>query len=100
MYYLFQTLADIEEALGATPEGQAALADARQQLAAQQQQQGGSGGGGSLSPGGEVLEEVQAALADDFNTPQAIAAFSAPLKAANDLLHTKKASRPQRGRLC
>ena len=78
-YYLYQTLADIADALGSSPEGQAALAAAQAQLA-------------GSSPGGELLAEVQAALADDFNTPLAVAAFSAPLKAANDLLQTKKAS--------
>jgi cysteinyl-tRNA synthetase len=79
VYYLYQTLADIADTLGSSPEGQAALAAAQAQLA-------------GSSPGGELLAEVQAALADDFNTPLVVAAFSAPLKAANDLLQTKKAS--------
>ncbi|PSC76096.1 cysteine-tRNA cytoplasmic isoform X1 [Micractinium conductrix] len=77
VYYLYQTLADIGEAVAATPEGQAALAEAAQRLAGD-------------SPGGEVLAEVRGALADDLNTPLAMAAFSAPLRAANDLLQTKK----------
>ena len=79
VYYLYQTLADIADTLGSSPEGEAALAAAQAQLA-------------GSSPGGELLAEVQAALADDFNTPLVVAAFSAPLKAAHDLLQTKKAS--------
>ena len=81
VYYLYQTLADIADTLGSSPEGQAALAAAQAQA-----QLAGS------SPGGGLLAEVQAALADDFNTPLVVAAFSSPLKAANDLLQTKKAS--------
>ena len=34
-------------------------------------------------------------LADDLNTPAAVAALSAPLKALNDLLHTKKGRKAQ-----
>ena len=34
--------------------------------------------------------QVRGALYDDLNTPQAVSALSAPLKALNDLLHTKK----------
>ncbi len=115
VYYLFQTLADMAEALAASPEGQQALAEAQQQLrggsngsepaaaaaaggeAAPVGKAGGKGGKGGKqagpSPGAQLLAEVEAALADDFNTPLAIAAFSAPLKAANDLLHTKKVRR-------
>ena len=39
--------------------------------------------------------QVRAALADDLNTPAAVAALSAPLKALNDLLHTKKGRKAQ-----
>ncbi|KAL4431628.1 hypothetical protein ABPG77_001470 [Micractinium sp. CCAP 211/92] len=120
VYYLFQTLADMAEALAASPEGQQALAEAQQQLrggsngsepaaaaaaggeAAPVGKAGGKGGKGGKpagpSPGAQLLAEVEAALADDFNTPLAIAAFSAPLKAANDLLHTKKGKK-EAGRL-
>ena len=44
-------------------------------------------------PGASVAAEVLEALTDDLNTPLAVAAMSAPLKAMNDLLHTKKAGR-------
>lgn len=134
VYYLYQTLADIGEAVAATPEGQAALAEAAQRLAGDRCEQGRSAGQGrerqggrqggrsaagrgncapvlapflSLStlatrrrhhsPGGEVLAEVRGALADDLNTPLAMAAFSAPLRAANDLLQTKKVGRSKAG---
>jgi hypothetical protein len=101
LYYLYQTLADTAEALGATPEGQAALQQAQQ--AQQQQADGGSssssassgkggGKGSSEPPPGQqlLLGEVLAALSDDLNTPLAVAALSGPLKLMNDLLHTKK----------
>ena len=38
----------------------------------------------------EARDAVESALLDDLNTPQAIAALSAPLKAMNELLFTKK----------
>lgn len=34
--------------------------------------------------------QVRSALCDDLNMPQVVSALSAPLKALNDLLHTKK----------
>jgi len=40
-------------------------------------------------PGGEALANALASLADDVGTPGAVAALSAPLKQANDLLKTK-----------
>ncbi|EFN53199.1 hypothetical protein CHLNCDRAFT_137034 [Chlorella variabilis] len=88
VFYLYQTLADMGAVLDGGEEGQAALAAARQQLAAPAAAASGSG----------LLAEVQAALTDDVNTPLAIAAFSAPLKSANDLVHTKKGKK-QAGRL-
>ncbi len=41
-------------------------------------------------PGAQVLNECRAALADDLNTPAAIAAMSATLRELNDLLYTRK----------
>ena len=38
----------------------------------------------------EVLQRVHHGMCDDLNTPQALSALSAPLKAMNDLLGTKK----------
>ena len=38
----------------------------------------------------DAMHTVEQALLDDLNTPQAIAALSAPLKAMNELLFTKK----------
>ncbi len=37
-----------------------------------------------------ATSQVRGALCDDLNTPQAMSALSAPLKALNDLIHTKK----------
>ena len=48
VYYLYQALADTEEALASTPEGQAALAASAD-----------AGGDALPSPGAEVLEEVR-----------------------------------------
>jgi cysteinyl-tRNA synthetase len=44
------------------------------------------------------MAAVATALLDDLNTPSAVAALSAPLKAINDLLFTK-AGKKQQGRL-
>ena len=38
----------------------------------------------------DAMHTVEQALLDDLNTPQAIAALSAPLKTMNELLFTKK----------
>ncbi|KAL4458944.1 hypothetical protein ABPG75_013809 [Micractinium tetrahymenae] len=89
----------------AAPPAAAAAAAAEEAAAAGGKGGGkGSGKGGKAakpvgpSPGAQLLGEVEAALADDFNTPLAIATFSAPLKTANDLLHTKKGKK-EAGRL-
>lgn len=44
------------------------------------------------------MQATAAALLDDFNTPLTISNLSAPLKAMNDLMHTK-AGKKQAGRL-
>jgi cysteinyl-tRNA synthetase len=69
IYYLYQALADVQEALGGAEVDQ---------------------GAAGRDPGAAILSEVLAALADDLNTPLAVAALSGPLKSINDLLHTKK----------
>jgi cysteinyl-tRNA synthetase len=38
----------------------------------------------------EMVAEARVALVDDLNTPSVVASLSAPLKAINDLIHTKK----------
>jgi len=73
VYYLYQAMSDVEHVLLAAGNAESASAVVK-----------------AGSVGEEVLQEVQAALADDLNTPLAIAAFSTPLKTLNDLLHTKK----------
>lgn len=70
IYYLYQAVADIREALGGVESIES--------------------GAGEQEPGSGVVSEAFAALADDLNTPVAVATLSAPLKAVNDLLHTKK----------
>jgi len=47
---------------------------------------------------GAVLQQVHQGMCDDLNTPLALAALSAPLKAMNDLLTTKKGKKAK-GRL-
>lgn len=44
------------------------------------------------------MQKVHQGMCDDLNTPQAISALSAPLKAMNDLLSTKKGKKAK-GRL-
>ena len=47
-------------------------------------------------PGGEALAGALGSLADDVGTPGAVAALSAPLKQANDLLKTKAGKKAPR----
>lgn len=88
LFYMYQTLADVEAALAgaAGGAGEAARDGVADALRA------GTG------LGGEAASAAAAALADDLNTPAAVAALSAPLKVANDLVHTKK-GRAAPGRL-
>jgi cysteinyl-tRNA synthetase len=80
VYYLYQTVADIQEALGGVEK---IYEDA-----------------GMKEPGVAVLNEAFDALADDLNTPLTVAALSGPLKAVNDLLTTKKGKKqPDRAHL-
>jgi len=69
VYYIYQALVDAAEALEGQPAPPASAAD---------------------GPGEDLIREVHAALADDLNTPSAVAALSGPVKAMNDLMHTKK----------
>ena len=80
LYYVYQTLLDTASALEGSPEGQQAIEAVQQQL--------------HHTPGhmGEVMQHMHEGMCDDLNTPQALAALSAPLKAMNDLLTTKKVS--------
>ena len=57
-----------------------------------------AGRGGSLAAATEAQTQVDDALADDLNTPLVLGSLSAPLKAMNDLLGTKK-GRKAAGRL-
>ena len=91
-YYIYQTLADIDAAVASAPAGDASAAAAAPPAPPAKP-------GKKAPPPGPAEEAaavaaalpsaVTAALADDLNTPQALAALSAPLKAANDLLTTK-----------
>ena len=79
LYYVYQALDDAASVLSAAgEEGRMAMAEARQQFAQT---------AGSSSP---IFSAAEASLRDDLNTPQALAHLSEPLKALNDLIHTKK----------
>ncbi|KAL0039765.1 hypothetical protein WJX77_007362 [Trebouxia sp. C0004] len=87
LYYIYQTLLDTSQALkAAASEGERA-----QQEAADNFQE-------SKGEVGAVLQQVHQGMCDDLNTPLALAALSAPLKAMNDLLSTKKGKKAK-GRL-
>ena len=73
VYYVYQTLADAEAIIKDSP-------------AADSDLDRGCSNQGSDS----IVAAVEAALCDDLNTPQAVALLSEPLKALNDLMHTKK----------
>ena len=70
IYYLYQAILDIQTALGGAENIHAGVEE--------------------QEPDKSVVREAFAALADDLNTPVAVATLSAPLKAVNDLVHTKK----------
>ncbi len=74
LYYVYQTLQDAENVLKAAgSSGEEAASSAEQQ-----------------SRSSDLVGAVEASLSDDLNTPRAIALLSEPLKALNDMLHTKK----------
>ena len=84
LWYIYQTLSDADAALaaaGGAPGPEGAVATAKKGVAGPAEE---AAAAAAALPG-----SVTAALADDLNTPQALAALSAPLKAANDLLSTK-----------
>lgn len=87
-YYVYQTLADIDEAVAATPAGGDAPAAAPAAKPGKKAPPPGPAEE-AASAAAALPAAVASALADDLNTPQALAALSAPLKAANDLLTTK-----------
>lgn len=88
LYYLYQTLGDASEAMTA-----AAAADDEEQKTTNDTKVAPKLAG-LAAEGVQLAEEtrsaVAAALADDLNTPLAVASLSAPLKFVNDLLTTKK----------
>lgn len=87
LYYVYQTMLDTSRALTAAgSDGQHATQEAARHL---------QNGEGEVSG---VMRRVQLGMCDDLNTPQALSALSAPLKAMNDLLSTKK-GRKAAGRL-
>lgn len=109
LFYVYSTLADVEEELEALrgkaeAEASTATSDAAppkkdkapvvsisEELAeADTDVDLGKG------PGGEALANALSSLADDVGTPGAIAALSAPLKQANDLLKTKAGKKAPR----
>jgi cysteinyl-tRNA synthetase len=86
MFYIYQTLADADAAVAADPSaGAAPPSDAKPKKAPPP-------GPAELAMAlaTDLPSAVATALDDDLNTPQALAALSAPLKAANDLLSTKQ----------
>lgn len=87
-YYTYQTLADADAAVAAASEADRAAAPPAPPAA-------GAKGEPSIAAEAAAAAaalpgHVMAGLRDDLNTPQAVAALSAPLKLLNDLLTTKK----------
>ena len=76
LYYVYGTLADARAAISAAGDAAAAAA-------AEADVSTGAGVGGA------ALSAALAGLADDVNTPAALAALAAPLAAVNELLTTK-----------
>lgn len=72
LYYLYQTILDMTGVI----EGAGSIEEEK--------------GKGRCAGAEAMVSEAQAALVDDLNTPSVVASLSAPLKAINDLIHTKK----------
>lgn len=94
LYYVLQTLADVDAALQNSGEAGAAAVAAASIAAAPSSSASDSAAADAADVvpagvGGELLGSVVAALLDDLNSPAAVSAMSAPLKAINDLLSTK-----------
>jgi cysteinyl-tRNA synthetase len=93
LYYVLQTLHDVDTALqGSGEAGAAAVAAASIAAAPSSAESSSSSAAAGDVPagvGGELLSSVVSALLDDLNSPAAVSAMSAPLKAINDLLTTK-----------
>lgn len=97
VYYIFQTLADADAAVAADPD---ALADTPSAPAPAKGKKPAPPGPAeeAMAAAATLCDTVVAALEDDLNTPQALAALSAPLKSVNDLLTTKQGRKaPGRG---
>ncbi|WIA09089.1 hypothetical protein OEZ85_008502 [Tetradesmus obliquus] len=94
LFYVLQTLADVDAALQGSGEAGAAAVAAASIAAAPSSSASDSAAADAADVvpagvGGELLGSVVAALLDDLNSPAAVSAMSAPLKAINDLLSTK-----------
>lgn len=89
IYYIYQTLADADAVVAADPD---ALTGAVAPPAPAKGKKPAPPGPAeeALAAAATLHDAVVAALDDDLNTPQALAALSAPLKCANDLLTTKQ----------
>ena len=86
LYYLYQTLVESKDAL---VDAQAKDAETAGETKAKPKPPTGIAAEG-IELAAETTAAVDSALADDLNTPLAIASLSAPLKTLNDLVSTKK----------
>ena len=86
LYYLYQTLVESKDAL---VDAQAKDAETAGETKPKPKPPTGIAAEG-IELAAETTAAVDSALADDLNTPLAIASLSAPLKTLNDLVSTKK----------
>ena len=86
LYYLYQTLVESKDAL---VDAQAKDAETAGETKPKPKPPTGIAAEG-IELAAETTAAVNSALADDLNTPLAIASLSAPLKTLNDLVSTKK----------
>ena len=89
LFYLFQTITDLQDALG-SEEGEQARRAVALWVTGDRESEPHLPPKFDITDALELLNQVRIALADDLNTPAAIAALSSPLKTVNDLLHTRK----------
>jgi len=88
LYYLYQTLVESKDALVDAQAKDAETAGETKTKPKPKPPTGIAAEGIELAA--ETTTAVDSALADDLNTPLAIASLSAPLKTLNDLVSTKK----------
>ena len=90
LYYIYQTIADIQDHLDEIGEDGVLARNQAKSIASEKPKVNVKKANSGEQEAAELFSDVMNAMADDLNTPAAIAALSSPMKHLNELLHTKK----------